>query len=204
MLALIDESGDAGFKLDKGSSIYFVICMAIFRDFCEAERVSKIIDNVRKNSHHTGEFRFSKVSPKVKDAFFNAIRETEFCVRALVVNKKLITAPFLKQDHDAFYNYFLRKLLERDNGILRDAHVKIDGKGERKYREELSKYLNKQLPDGKIKKLRFVNSSGDNLIQLVDMITGAIARSYKRKGQKDASRWKDGLGNKINDIWDFE
>lgn len=121
-----------------------------------------------------------------------------------MVNKKLIELQYLKQNHEAFYNYFLRKLLERDNGILKDAHLKIDGKGERKYRQELTKYLNKQLPDGKIKKIKLVNSDNDNLIQLVDMVTGAIARSYRRTGQKDASKWKDKLGNKIDDIWVFK
>ena len=204
MLILIDESGDAGFRLDRGSSLYFVICMVIFHDFKEAERVSKIINDVRKKSRHAGEFRFSKVAPKVKDAFFDAIRETEFCIGGLVVNKKLIELQYLKQNHEAFYNYFLRKLLERDNGILKDAHLKIGGKGERKYRQELTKYLNKQLPDGKIKKIKLVNSDNDNLIQLVDMVTGAIARSYRRTGQKDASKWKDKLGNKIDDIWVFK
>lgn len=32
MLVFIDDSGDPGFKLDKGSSRFFVICSVIFDD----------------------------------------------------------------------------------------------------------------------------------------------------------------------------
>ncbi len=72
MLVLIDESGDAGFKIYRGSSPYFIICMVVFHDFLEAERADDVIDSVRKGCRHTGEFRFSKVSYNVRDAFFEA------------------------------------------------------------------------------------------------------------------------------------
>ncbi len=135
--------------------------------------------------------------------FSRPLTEIDFKVRALVVDKNLITLDFLKQDHDAFYNFFLKKLLERDNGLLEHAHVKIDGKGDRKYKQDLCKYLTSQLPKGKIKKLKFAKSSNDNLIQLVDMITGAIARPYRRKNDKDVGRWRNSMASKIDDIWDF-
>ncbi len=36
MLVFIDESGDTGLKIDKGSSKYFVIALVIFEDHEEA------------------------------------------------------------------------------------------------------------------------------------------------------------------------
>lgn len=37
MLVLIDESGDPGFKLVRGSSSHFVVAMVVFDDFTDAE-----------------------------------------------------------------------------------------------------------------------------------------------------------------------
>lgn len=54
----------------------------------------------------------------------------------------------------------------------------------------------------KVAKVRFADSRRDNLIQLVDMCTGAIARSY-RADRADARRWRTMLALKIADIWDF-
>lgn len=40
MLVFIDDSGDPGFKTEKGSSKIFVIAMVIFKDNLEAEKTS--------------------------------------------------------------------------------------------------------------------------------------------------------------------
>ncbi|MGJ0452113.1 MAG: DUF3800 domain-containing protein [Methylocystis sp.] len=63
-------------------------------------------------------------------------------------------------------------------------------------------YLHRHCASGAIKDIRFANSSNDRLIQLVDMCAGAIARSYKRE-RSDARRWRDMLGPKIEDVWEF-
>lgn len=42
MLVFIDDSGDAGFKLDKGSTPFFVIACVIFDDDLEALHYKKI------------------------------------------------------------------------------------------------------------------------------------------------------------------
>jgi len=49
MLVFIDDSGDPGFKVEKGSSKIFVITMVIFKDNLEAEKTSVAIKEVRLN-----------------------------------------------------------------------------------------------------------------------------------------------------------
>ena len=49
MLVFIDDSGDPGFKLAKGSSAIFVISCVIFDDELEAEKTSVAIKEVRLN-----------------------------------------------------------------------------------------------------------------------------------------------------------
>lgn len=49
MIVFIDESGDAGFKIGKGSSTFFVISLIIFDDELEAEETALRIKNLENN-----------------------------------------------------------------------------------------------------------------------------------------------------------
>lgn len=52
MLVFIDDSGDPGFKLQKGSSLIFVIGCVIFDDELEAEKtaITSFIRRLSKNA----------------------------------------------------------------------------------------------------------------------------------------------------------
>lgn len=204
MLVLIDESGDAGFKIAKGSSPYFVVSMVIFYSYDAAEKVSKVIAETRNQLGVKPEFKFNKSSHAVRDAFFTSVSPFHFSVRAVVVHKDKVYSQNLRENKEKFYNYFIQLLLKHDNNILQNATIKIDGSGNREFKRELSHYLKKQIPSGKIKSVKFAESHRDNLIQLADMTTGAIARSYKSEGRKLADRWRKMLAGKINNVWDFE
>lgn len=202
MLVLIDESGCSGFKLGKGSTPYFVVAMIIFSDFEEAERTSSVLAGLRKTLNIWPEFKFSKTHPDVKDAFFHAVCYYDFLVRALVVEKKYLYSAHLRKGKENFYNYFIKTLMKYDGKLLANASVKIDGSGDKDFRNALSCYLRQEIGSQKIGKFRFVDSQQDSLIQLADMVVGAIARHYNGN-RKDASRWYEMLKNKIDDIWNF-
>ncbi len=131
MLVLIDESGDAGFKLAKGSTPYFVVAMVIFREFAEAEKASNAIAEARDHLRVKEEFKFSKSHPAIKDAFFEVVAPFDFSVRALVVDKANIYSQRLREDKEQFYSYFVKQLMKFDNNTLVGARVKIDGSGAR-------------------------------------------------------------------------
>ena len=71
MLVFVDDSGDSGFKFNKGSSPYFVIACVIFDDILEAERASLAIKMLRRDlglsDNH--EFKFTK-AVKITDELF--------------------------------------------------------------------------------------------------------------------------------------
>lgn len=205
MLVLIDESGCPGFKLTKGSTPYFIVSMVIFKDFDQAESASKAIAALKETLKVNPEFKFSKTHPSIKDKFFDEICQYEFEIRALVVNKSNIYSPQLRNDTDSFYNYFIKMLMQYDNDVLQNASIKIDGSGDKEFKKALSSYLRKYVGENKIKKFKFIDSKQDNLIQLADMVVGAIARSYSET-RKDASRWLDMLKRKgkIKNIWEFK
>ena len=204
MLVLIDESGDAGFKITRGSTPYFVVAMVIFREFNEAERTSSIIAETRERLRIKPEFKFNKCHPNVRDGFFEAVSTCNFSVRAVVVEKARIYSDNLREDKERFYSFFVKSLLKYDNDVLQGARIKIDGSGDREFKQELERYLRRQCQEGKIASVKFSESHRDNLIQLADMAAGAIARSYRQDDRKDADRWRKMLGRKIEDVWDFK
>lgn len=202
---LIDESGCPGFKLTKGSTPYFVVGMVIFKDFTQAEAASRRICELRDSLKIYPEFKFSKTHPAIKDKFFEAVCVYGFEVRALVVDKSRLYSHKLRNDTDSFYNYFVKTLMQYDNDVLLNASIKIDGSGDKEFKKALVAYLRQSLGQHKIKKFKFIDSKSDNLVQLADMMVGAIARSYS-ENRKDGDRWLKILRKKgkITNIWEFK
>lgn len=203
MLVLIDESGDPGFKLIRGSSSHFVVAMVIFEDPIQAERASAAIGHLRRRRNLATEFKFSRCHDDVKDAFFHCVCGFEFKVRAIVVDKSIIYSDSLRARKDLFYSYFLQQLMR--NAELRRARVKIDGCGDRKFKEELNSYLRRNLSGDQLHSVKFAESHRDNLIQLADMVSGAILRSHRSSDRKKSQNWLRLLqkAGRVEDIWQF-
>jgi hypothetical protein len=203
MLVFIDESGDPGFKVAKGSSAVFVAAMVIFQTGADAAETQVRIAASAARRLHKGEFKFSKSRGDVRDAFFEAVCGCPFSVRAIVVQKEKIYSPHLKTVKETFYEFFVKQMLRHDSGSLDGAKVVIDGSGDRAFKRQLSTAIQKKVRAGAVKQCRFSDSKADPLIQLADMCAGAIARSY-RTDRADSLRWRKMLSPKIEDIWDFK
>ncbi|NJO34329.1 MAG: DUF3800 domain-containing protein [Rhodospirillales bacterium] len=201
MLVFIDESGDPGFKIAKGSDPVFALGMVIFKTAAAAGMVGEVIQLLREEIGHKPEFKFSKCSGSVRDAFFRRVAGCDFSVRALVVNKEVIYSGQLRTDSNAFYSYFVKQLMNFDAGALKDAKVRIDGSGSRDFQRALGSYLRRELK-GKIRDLKMIDSHRDALMQLADMCVGAIARSYRDRDEP--ARWRNMLRRRIDNVWDFK
>ncbi len=198
MLVLIDESGDPGFKFKKGSSSHFVVSMVVFTDRTEAEACSAAIQALQKRLHVFPEFKFSSCRAEVRDKFFACVQEFNFSIYPLVVVKRDIYDHALRLDCDKFYSYFVRQLLSSHQSLLANAHIKIDESGDKEFKKEFVAYLRSNTTHASIKSVKFKASKNDHLIQLADMVTGAIARRYSNK--KDNARWYEMLSSKILDL----
>ena len=201
MLVFIDESGDPGFKVARGSSPIFAVAMVLFETAQDAQATERVIQTAMSELRAWPEFKFNKSSNQVRDDFFQAVRSCPFLVRAIVVQKGMIYSPHLMTDKEDFYRFFIRLMMTHDDGMLSDAHVVIDGSGDRQFKRMLKHALGKQVGD-RLKSLRFGNSRNDQLVQLADMCVGAIARSY-RADRKNSGRWRDMLQPRINNVWEF-
>jgi hypothetical protein len=202
MLVFIDESGDAGFKVDRGSTAVFAAAMVVFDSVDDALRTDRKIEQALADLRAYPEFKFNKSREEVRDGFFAAVADCKFCVRAIVVRKDVIYSDRLRDRKEEFYRFFVKSMVQHDGGLLKNAKVIIDGSGERLFRQDLQRHI-KHHSGGSVKTVKFADSHRDRLVQLADMAVGAIARSF-RKDRKDAWRWRNQLGNKLQNVWDFK
>jgi hypothetical protein len=208
MLVFIDDSGDAGFKLEQGSSRFFVIAAVIFNDNLEAEKTAVAIKEARRKlgfSDYT-EFKFNKSRKIVRENFLRAINSFNFKIRCLVIDKKLIRSNELKNNKNSFYGYAIKTLLKYSNKSIFEASIKIDGSGDRTFRKTFLSYLRKQLNSKQtkiIKHCKLINSKNNVLVQMADMIAGSIRRSYDTD-KSDHKIYKNIIKKHIEDEWKFK
>ena len=208
MLVFIDDSGDAGFKLDKGSSLFFVIALVIFDDELEAEKTAVAIKELRRRLGFPEdmEFKFFKSKHSTREAFLKSVMPFKFRVRCLVVDKAKIHSEELRNSKNSFYSYIIKMVLKHSDYSILNAKVKIDGSGDRVFRRNFLTYLRKELNSGDRKIMehcRLVDSKSNMLIQMADMIAGTIRRSYD-ENKKDGARLKNIIRKHIQDEWQFQ
>ena len=150
MLVFIDDSGDPGFKLDRGSTKFFIITMVIFDDDLEAEKTAVKIKELRRSLGFPddAEFRFFKTRHDNRIKFLESIRPFSFRIRYLLVDKSKIRSALLKNNKNSFYAYFIKMALEHSGGTIRNAKIKIDGSGDRVFRKNFLAYLRRELNCG--------------------------------------------------------
>lgn len=205
MLVFIDESGDPGFKVEKGSSPIFVVSMVAVANAADAKRLGDAIVALRTALRLHPEFKFNKCKNAYRDVFFETIKDHAFQARFVVVEKRLIRSVALRTVKESFYKFFVRMMMQYDGGRLLDAKVVIDGSGDRGFKKQFKTYLRAHLDKDCCRSFDLKDSRRDPLLQLADMCAGAVARSY-RTDRADSSRWREQLrkNGQIDDIWEFK
>lgn len=203
MLVFLDESGDAGFKFDKGSSTHFVIALVIFDDSLDAEETALGIKRLRQRLglHEKFEFKFNKTDEYRRLQFFEAVRDAKFRVRAMLVDKRNLYSDQLKHDKNSFYNYFVAQVLMHNQGQITGAKLRVDGSGDRAFKNAFKTYLRQKLETGVIESAKSVDSKADSLIQLADMIAGAVYRAHHP--DRPDTAFLERVRHKIEDLWAF-
>jgi len=89
MLIFVDESGDTGLKIEKGSSRYFIIALVLFEENEEAEACDERIKLLRRELHlpEYFEFKFSKLRKEQRIKFFEAVLPYSFFYFGIVIDK---------------------------------------------------------------------------------------------------------------------
>ena len=193
MLIFIDESGDPGLRIEAGSSKYFFVALVVFEDHDEALAADDRISLLRREQGLpvNYEFHFNKMKPAYRRRFFQAIAPYNFFYFGIVIDKaRLMGREF--QLRESFHKYACGLIFDNAKPRLSDAIVVIDESGSKNFSQQLKSYLVRRLKDdsGKsfIKKVRTEDSTKNNLLQLADMVVGAVARFYSDK--KDSREYR--------------
>ncbi|HEU5080472.1 MAG TPA: DUF3800 domain-containing protein [Opitutaceae bacterium] len=193
-LVFIDESGDVGLKIESGSSPYFVVTLVVFQNEASARSADNTIANLRTRMgvSENFEFHFSKISNKHRLSFFKEVNGIEFSYYSIVINKRGLTGPGFSVK-ESFYKYACKLVLTNAAAALRESTVVLDGCGSREFKRELCGYLRRAVNNPAaefvaIKKLKLQESHRNNLIQLADMVCGAVGRSFSDRPDKDEYR----------------
>lgn len=191
MLLFLDESGDPGFKFKSGSSRYFVVVLVIFANSADAEGVGKAIRSLRPKLglRENYEFRFSTgSSDRVKSAFFEAVASLPFNYRAAVIDKIALWQDSGQAGAGQLYSFVFDALFNRDE-IIHDATLTADKVSGGEFAREFDREVRRRLNEGglrRIRRFKHSDSRRNDLLQLADMICGAVYRGFA-KG--DAPYW---------------
>ena len=184
MLVFIDESGDPGFDIEHGSTQWFVVTTVVFRTEEAANACRHRIKAIRGDLKlpQTAEFKFSKSSNRVREYFLNAVAAHDFFYMAAVFDKTKLAVPDLRTK-TAFYQYVIGFAFEAVKPHLEDAYLEIDRSGGEDFGRRLSRHIaeiGKEMSgQRRVKRVKLCDSRSNDLIQLADMICGAVARSIK-------------------------
>ena len=200
-LIFVDDSGDPGFKAT--SSENFVMAAAVFIDSDVAEELSKKINEYRKSLdwRERVEFKFSKDRKEVIVDLLKIVREYDFEIYAVYIDKTRFGSMMNIIDKNKLYDWTIAELLKTIP--LTDSKIKIDGRSGRQKMRKTAAYLRHELKIKDNEKTRleigFEDSRNNNLIQLADLIAGSINRSLS-KGKTDAVVYVRILKDKIKAI----
>jgi hypothetical protein len=202
MIVFIDESGDSGFKLDKGSSTFFIISMVIFETEEDAKKTSKLISDFRKLNKLSPsyEFKFNKNKKKLIVKFLEYMKNAPFSIRCLIIDKNNFILS--KNVGRNYYQFFLKMFLTHNIDIMNKTLIKLDESHRKNLQRSLNAELRKTLNKNKksFSKISFSDSRSNDLIQLADIIVGSIGRDLLTT-KNDSSLYKDLIKSKIIEEW---
>jgi Protein of unknown function (DUF3800) len=178
----IDETGDAGLQFDRGSSAFFVVGL-IFSDDVSSLRLATATVRHTLRWPLEREFKFSGTHDAAKELYLQAIRREPFHVHIMAFDKRRLDPNALRQD---FYGHLVGLALEDVVENIRGAHLILDesfkGKGkQRTFRTQLRSRISQPGRKSVLRNLSYRSSRTDEMLQVADMVVGAVGRAYKRE-----------------------
>lgn len=201
----VDDSGDAGFKFDQGSSAHIVMSAVVLRNREDAEHAMRVVQGARcyvgadgQEHINENEFKYAKCKVAIKDRFFEKLRDARFDLRVIMLDKRQLYSSHLRENPNDLKSYLIRQLLTHTLGTVRDAQLIIDGQDQQSFRmsdrDYFMRMVNREVP-GTLSGVQFRDSKKSQLIQVADMTAGAMRRALL--DDRDARRHVNTLTNRF-------
>lgn len=197
-----DEAGDASFSFTKGASSYFVLAFisTVYPDtLTQALTVLRQTRGLRANF----EFKYHKLSSAaLRKATFDILSNLDFSAWILIVNKKNLPDYWLSLTAHDFYAVIATELIvqipikQRENSILMLDEFDPKGKALLILKRSLKR---RQIHRG-FRKLINVRSTREPLVQIADLVAGAVLRSVTYGDSAMLNR----IGNRIVSLQYFQ
>ncbi len=197
-----DESGDVSFAFDKGASRYFVVAVIAT---AEPDALRQLLTDLRQASGLPADYEFSfnaLSSARLRERVFAALTGADFEGWAVVVDKTTLPDPFKVMRRLDFYLYFVTELIRLIPAEKRDgATLILDEFGSATtVRTELRRFMAARGISRHFKRVLVRRSKSEALIQMADLIAGAILR---RDTRSDAWAY-DCVAAKLKQVFEFQ
>lgn len=188
-----DEAGDASLNFKKGASRYFVLAVVATQD---ADGLRAVLENLRvqENFSQNFEFHFNALtSTKLREKTLAALQNADFTGWALVVDKTTMPVPLRALTGMEFYLFMVAELISRIPLHVREKGTLIlDEVGSAEVAlAKLKKMLKAHEIRHEFSRIFFRRSRSEDLIQVADLVAGAILRRDSKNDHEAFEYVKD-------------
>lgn len=180
-----DEAGDVSLNFEKGASRFFVPAfIATKQPDLLRDKLAKLRQSLDLRPTH--EFKFHKMtSSEIRKQVFSTLSYADFEAWALIVDKTRLPKIFETTESIEIYTHFITELLSIIPAELqKDATLILDEFGSTPdLRTGLRRTMVKRHMPRLFKRVIVRNSHKESLIQVADLVAGAIMR---RDSQNDS------------------
>ena len=182
-----DEAGDVSFKFEKGASQYFVVTVIATKS---PDDLRDLLADIRQKAHLPQGFDFhfnSLASAKLRNLLFSSLANANFEAWAIVVDKSNLPDTFKLMSGLDVYLYFVSELIRQIPTEKRSGGILIlDEFGyPQQTKDELKRIMKAREISHNFRRISIRRSQSESLIQVADLVAGAILRRDSRK-QSDA------------------
>jgi hypothetical protein len=197
-----DESGDVSFNFEKGASRYFVVAVIATT---QPQALRQQIDEARRELGLpiNYEFGFNAMgsSTVLRRKVFARLQRADFSAWAIVVDKTTIPEPFRLMRRLDFYLFFVTELLQSIPAEQREGATLIldEFGGAPELPLEFRRYMKQRNIPRHFSRVLTKRSKSESLIQVADLIAGAILR---RDSQGESEAF-DMIAGKLKEVIEY-
>lgn len=190
-----DEAGDASLNFKKGASRYFVVALVGTQD---ADGLRSVLENLRNRENYSEGFEFhfnALTTRKLREKTLSALQTADFKAWALIVDKTALPEPLRILDGMDFYLYLVTELIDRIPMKVREKGTLIlDEVGSANVAlVKLKRMLKVRGIRHGFSRIFFRRSRSEDLIQVADLVAGAILRRDAKNDYEAIDYIKDKL-----------